>query len=145
MPQTVLLSIRPVFAEEIFDGRKRFEFRRTIFRDARVRKAIIYASRPICRVIGEFDIEEVLSLPIDALWRRTRWGAGISYRSFCAYFQGKNECHAIRISNPTRYNEPMHINEALGMVRPPQSFAYVKTGNLPLHRTAGKCTNQFCC
>ena len=64
MPQIVLLSIRPEFAEKILDGRKRFEFRRTIFRDTNVTKAIIYASRPVCRVIGEFEIEEVLSLPM---------------------------------------------------------------------------------
>ena len=135
MPQTVLLSIRPEFAEKILDGRKRFEFRRTLFRVANVTKAIIYASRPVCRVIGEFDIEEVLSLPMDALWRRTRREAGISRRFFCAYFHGKQECHAIRVSNPTRYKEPMRLDDAHGMVRPPQSFAYVRTANKRIERT----------
>lgn len=138
MPQIVLLSIRPEFAEKILDGRKRFEFRRTIFRDTNVTKAIIYASRPVCRLNGEFEIEEVLSLPMDALWRRTRWEAGISHRLFCAYFHGKQECHAIRVSNPTRYDEPMRLDDALDMIRPPQSFAYIRTAKMPLHRTAGK-------
>ena len=123
---------------KILDGRKRFEFRRILFRDASVTKAIIYASRPVCRVVGEFDIEEVLSLPMETLWRRTQLEAGISRRFFCAYFHGKQECHAIKVSNPIRYKEPIHLYDALGMVRPPQSFAYVRTANMPLHRTASK-------
>jgi predicted transcriptional regulator len=126
MPQIVLLSIKPEFAEKILDGRKRFEFRRTIFRDTNVKKAIIYATRPVCRLIGEFEIEEVLSLPMDALWRRTRWEAGITHRLFCSYFCGKEECHAIKVANPTRYDEPMRLDDVLDMVRPPRSFKYIR-------------------
>ena len=126
MPQTVLLSIRPEFAEKILDGHKCFEFRRTVFKDEGVTKAIIYATRPVCRIIGEFDIAEILSMPMDALWRRTRHEAGISWQFFCAYFEGKEECHAIKVSNPTRYREPMRLNDAFGITRPPQSFAYVR-------------------
>lgn len=135
MPQTVLLSIKPEFAEKILDGLKRFEFRRTLFRANDVTKAIIYASRPVCALIGEFDIEEVISLPMDDLWLRTRREAGISRRFFYSYFRGKQECHAIRITNPNRYKEPMLLGDTLGMARPPQSFAYIRTDDGRLQRT----------
>jgi len=125
MQRTVLLSIKPEFAEKILNGQKNFEFRRTIFRDATVAKVIIYASSPVCRVIGEFDVEGVLSMSMHALWRRTRKQAGISWLVFSEYFEGKEECHAIMVANPMRYPEPKALIEAVGLSRPPQSFTYV--------------------
>jgi len=125
MQRTVLLSIKPEFAEKILNGQKGFEFRRTLFKDPSVAKVVIYASSPVCRVIGEFDVDGVLSLSMHALWRRTRREAGISWLVFSAYFLGKEECHAIRVANPVRYSEPKALSEAVGLSRPPQSFAYV--------------------
>jgi predicted transcriptional regulator len=127
MRKIVLLSIRPDFAERILCGEKRYEFRRTLFRDGTVRKAIIYASSPVCRVVGEFDIENILSLPMHTLWRKTRQQSGISWQFFSEYFKGKSECHAIKVANPVRYREPVPLTEAVGLQCPPQSFAYVES------------------
>ena len=41
----VLLSIKPKFAASIFSGNKKFEFRKAIFRNARVKKVYVYAGR----------------------------------------------------------------------------------------------------
>ena len=59
--KTVLLSIKPEFAEKIFDGTKKFEFRKTIFKNNNVQKVIVYASSPVQKVIGEFSIEDILN------------------------------------------------------------------------------------
>ena len=123
MQKIVLLSIKPEYAEKIFCGQKRFEFRRILFKDKTVRKVIVYASSPVCRVIGEFDIDEVLSMPMYALWRKTRQDAGVSWHIFSKYFRGKRDCHAIKVANPIRYNEPVLLRDAVGLDRPPQSFA----------------------
>lgn len=40
----VLLSIKPEFAEKIFSGEKKFEFRRSIFKDKTVKTVLVYAS-----------------------------------------------------------------------------------------------------
>ena len=125
MPKKVLLSIKPQFAEKILTGRKKFEFRRVVFRDENVRKVIIYASSPVCRIVGEFEIGGILSMPKRALWRETRQHAGISWEFFTKYFEGKQECHAIRVLNPMRYDEPLDLFEAAALGRPPQSFAYI--------------------
>ncbi len=60
----VLLSIKPKYAELIFDGSKKFEFRRTIFKNIQVKTVVVYASSPVQRVIGEFQIEEILNSDI---------------------------------------------------------------------------------
>jgi predicted transcriptional regulator len=56
----VLLSIRPEFALKMFDGSKRYECRRVIFRREKVRTVVVYASDPIKQVIGEFDIGDII-------------------------------------------------------------------------------------
>ena len=129
MRETVLLSIKPEHAEKIFRGEKRFEFRRTLFAEKTVTKIVVYASSPVCRVIGEFDVEEILSMPMNTLWQKTRNESGISWGFFSSYFAGKVKCHAIKVANPIRYKDPIHLKTAVGLERPPQSFAYVDRPN----------------
>ena len=54
----VILSIKPEFANKIFNGTKKFEFRRTLFKNKEIKMIIVYASAPISKVIGEFEIIE---------------------------------------------------------------------------------------
>ena len=49
----VVLSIKPEFAFKIFDGTKKFEFRKSIFKSNKVKSIIVYASSPVQQVIGE--------------------------------------------------------------------------------------------
>lgn len=37
----ILLSIKPVFVEEIFKGDKKFEYRRTIFKRKDIKKVVV--------------------------------------------------------------------------------------------------------
>lgn len=126
MPKKLLLSIKPEYAEKILDGRKRFEFRRIVFRDETVRNVLIYASSPVSKIIGEFEIDGILSMSKYDLWRETQHYAGISWDVFKKYFDGKDECHAIRVANPKRYEVPLNLYQAVQLKRPPQSFAYVE-------------------
>ena len=64
----VLLSIKPKFAEKIFDGTKKFEFRKSIFKNDKVRKVVVYASFPVQKVIGEFTIADILNDDVAAIW-----------------------------------------------------------------------------
>ena len=54
----VLLSIKPEFVEKIFAGTKKYEFRKSLFKKSGVKYVVIYASAPIKRVVGEFEIDD---------------------------------------------------------------------------------------
>lgn len=125
MQTCVLLSIKPEYVEKIFTGSKRYEFRRIIFKNKEINKVIVYASAPVQRVIGEFEIEDILTHDIDELWRRTRKYSGINQEPFFDYFIGREVGHAIKISNARRYRKPLKLHERFSLERPPQSFAYV--------------------
>ena len=121
----IVMSIKPGFAELIFDGKKNFEFRRVLFKNPDVKTIIVYASSPIQKVIGEFEVESILSMKIDALWDQTRQNAGISKKYFMAYFQHKEIGYAIKVGKVKRYKQPKCLQKDFG-IKPPQSFAYIK-------------------
>ncbi|MFI5158863.1 MAG: ASCH domain-containing protein [Sphingobacteriales bacterium] len=119
----VVLSIKPEFAFKIFNGSKRFEFRKAIFKNPSVNKVIVYASSPVQRVIGEFEIEEILKYEKKRLWELTKQESGITEDFFFQYFKEKQDGYAIRIKNTTTYDYPRCLKEYYNLL-PPQSFAY---------------------
>jgi predicted transcriptional regulator len=120
----VLLSIKPMYAEKILNGEKLYEFRRTIFKSPAVTKVVIYASSPISKVIGEFEIDHVLSMEVEALWNKTMEHSGIDKEFYDSYFDGKDVGHAIKVKHVERYLECRELHE-YDIKYPPQSFAYL--------------------
>lgn len=125
MQISVLLSVKPRFANAILDGAKSFEFRRLLFRKREVKRVVIYASSPVQKVIGEFQVEEVLSMEPEELWSVTCHAAGLEKEKFDEYFAGRGTAHALRVSRPQRYPEPLDLMSVCGIRRPPQSFQYI--------------------
>lgn len=125
MQTKILLSIKPRFAEQIFAGIKRYEFRRVLFRSKSVTRVILYASSPIQRVVGEFEIEAILALGVEQLWEKTKKHSGIEKSYFDEYFDGRCTAYAIKISLPRRYRTPKQLRHVCDSKRPPQSFQYL--------------------
>jgi predicted transcriptional regulator len=121
----VLLSIKPEFAEKILKGEKQFEFRKSVFKNSTVRTIVIYATKPHGKVIGEFDIENVLAEQPHSLWSLTSDTAGISKKFFDEYFNGRDTGFAIKIGKTRRYKEPLELCEVLASGIAPQSFCYL--------------------
>lgn len=120
----VLLSIKPEYAFKIFAGTKKFEFRRMIFKNPDVKTVVVYASSPVQKVIGEFEIDKIFSLEPHTLWEKTKEFSGISEEFFFDYFAQKDVAHAIKIKNTRRYAKPLSIREDFN-VSPPQSYLYL--------------------
>jgi predicted transcriptional regulator len=131
---TILLSIRPEFASKIFDGSKKYEYRRSIFRRSQVSRVIVYASDPICRVIGEFEIGVILHDEPEVLWAKTWPHAGITKERFLDYFRGRPKGYAIQVRSTRLYESPLPLR-SLMVSSPPQSFVYL-VGENPAHAAA---------
>lgn len=121
----IILSIKPVYANKILSGEKRFELRKTIFKNDSIKKVIIYASAPISKVIGEFEIEKIIHEDVEALWEITKSESGVRKDFFEDYFLNRSKGYAIKIKNVKQYKRFVDINERFG-IKAPQSFAYVK-------------------
>lgn len=120
----VLLSIKPEYANLIFEGKKKFEFRRTIFKNREVKKIIVYSSSPVQKIIGEFDIDQIITHDLKTLWSKTKKQSGISEDFFFEYFINKQTGFAIKIKNTKLYRNPKCIRQDYNLM-PPQSFLYL--------------------
>lgn len=125
MQTSVLLSIKPEFVNRIFDGSKHFEFRRKIFKNRNVTRIVVYATAPVSKVVGEFEIDGIIETEIPKLWKQTSKYSGIQKKFFDAYFSGLETGYAIKIGKVKKYDEPLELTKNYNIKHPPQFFVYL--------------------
>ncbi len=117
----VLLSIKPKFVESIIKGNKKYEYRKAIFKK-NVDTVVIYKTTPFCKIIGEFEIDDILYDTPENIWQITQEFAGITQDYFDKYFYNRKIAYAIKIGNIKQYElEPKDI---IKQFKAPQSFMY---------------------
>lgn len=121
----VLLSIKPEFVDKILEGSKKFEFRKNTFKRDGITTVVVYSTMPVGKVVGEFDIEDVICENLDLLWKKTEKTAGISKEFFDQYYIGRHTGTAIKVGNVIRYDRPLCISELGENITPPQSYRYL--------------------
>jgi predicted transcriptional regulator len=118
------MSIHPQYADAILAGTKRVEFRkRRLAPD--VSTVVVYATRPVGRIVGAFEVCGHDVAPPDELWGRHSSHAGISAAGFRAYYAQTPSAVGILIGGVQRLPEPRELTELPGLSRPPQSFSYL--------------------
>lgn len=121
----ILLSIHPKFVEKILTGEKRFEFRKTLpTKD--VESVIIYATKPVGKVVAEFKVKSIHSKLPEQLWLETKDYAGIDEDFFFQYFKNREIAHAFEVGELTVFEQPKELKEFVPSGVPPQSFCYIK-------------------
>lgn len=128
MKQSVLLSIRPRFAESILNGSKTYELRRRFPNLQPGTTVYLYASSPTKAIVGSFISADVLFASVIELWRRLRPQLAIEANEFTTYFQGVTEGVAIPATEVTRYVEPISLDVMRRemKIEPSQSFRYLQ-------------------
>lgn len=121
----ILLSIKPKYVERILEGTKKVEYRRVIPKCKDITHIIIYASAPICRVVAEVSISNILSDRPPILWEKTFKIGGISNDEYCSYFINHEIAHAFIIGDIKIFT-PYRKLVDYGIKTPPQNFVYIK-------------------
>lgn len=85
---------------------------------------MVYASSPVQRVIGEFEIDSIINEDLDQLWDRTKEHSGITESFFFDYFVNKEKGFAIKIKKALLYPQPLSLKDDFNAT-PPQSFMYL--------------------
>ncbi|WP_255606085.1 ASCH domain-containing protein [Mycolicibacterium xanthum] len=118
------MSVHPRFAEAIMDGRKKVEFRKRPLADD-VTVVWVYATTPIQRIIGYFEIDAVHAAKPADLWRQFAAVGCIDRVDFDRYYAGATTGAGIAIRKAVRLDVPAPIADLLPSGVPPQSYAYV--------------------
>jgi type I restriction enzyme S subunit len=132
----VLLSVRPKHAEAIVQGRKKYELRRTIFRREDVGQVYVYSTSPVSKIVGSFEVGDIIEDSPDGLWETCRRHAAVSQDEFFRYFAGAVTAFAIKIANMQRFASPLDPSAIFDDFKPPQSFRYLPM-DINLHRENG--------
>lgn len=126
MQMNAILSIKPQFVDEIIAGRKGYEFRKKCFKQD-VKTVFVYASSPVCRIVGEFKLGEVLEGTPEHIWSLTSHKSGISKSYFDEYFMKHNVSFALEIRSFKRYATPVDPYVSIKGFHAPQSYCYIET------------------
>ena len=124
----ILMSIRPQYAEKIFNGTKTVELRRIKPKFLQENDLIfVYVSSPVKSLVGAFSVASVMEKPLFTLWKYVKDSAGVSRSDFFSYFQGVEKGVAIFIKNVWFLPKPIHLSDMQKEVKkfhPPQNFRY---------------------
>ena len=120
----IILSIDPHWAYMILSGEKTFELRRKLPKN-KPDNVVIYATNPIKSFIGEFEVDSIISLPLDELWDTVQSSSGVEEDEFFAYFKDCEVGHAYVVKNPITYQLFVNPKTALTKFSPPQNFKYL--------------------
>ena len=130
---TILMSIKPYFANRILDGLKKYEFRRKIFYIPSGSRIIVYASSPVKAIIGEFTAGRIYLGKPEEIWQlfTSFPNSGIEEKDW-DYIKGNREVLAIEVVKPIRYPNPLTLNfirSKIPYFRPPQSYMRIRVGD----------------
>lgn len=119
----VILSIKPQYADAIFSGLKKVEFRKFIFKKD-VEKVFVYSTSPIKKIIGYFTFNKIVENSPQVLWEQFGRIGFIGQEEFFKYFENKNIGFSICIEST--YKLPISIDpyKKIKNFLPPQSFCY---------------------
>jgi predicted transcriptional regulator len=121
------MSIRPVYADRIFGGEKRFEIRRRPVRLDPGALVLVYASAPVKAVVGAFTVKRVHVDSPEELWRRYSDAMGVSRLAYKEYLRGTDLACAIEVDEIVLLPEtPLSdLRTAHEAFRPPQSYMFL--------------------
>ncbi len=121
----VILSIKPMYAEAILNGKKKIEFRKRVFGEKNIRYIYIYSSSPVKKILGYFTYKEIVKKSINEMWRNYKDIANISKDDFFNYFKDSAEGYGIIIGSKKRLKEPIDPYSIIDNFNAPQSFVYI--------------------
>jgi predicted transcriptional regulator len=129
---TVLMSIKPRYAELIERGEKRVEFRRRFPGRWLGGRALFYVTSPVRALAMEARIARVRRASPGELWREFADQSGGTRREFEAYFSGARAGVALVLDGVKPLACAMALDDpklrALGF-RPPQSMEVLAEGS----------------
>lgn len=120
----VLMSIKPKYANAIFEGTKRVEFRKQPFKRP-VSHVIVYSSSEDKRILGYFTLGETDVGNPRTLWKRYRRVGAIKYADYEAYFGTRNLGVAFHVEEVCPLAKPISLSRLKRNLKAPQSYCYI--------------------
>ena len=125
----LIISLKPCYADLLFEGLKRVELRRRIASQISDRDVYIYVSSPVRELRGGFRVGQVWEGSPDAVWSMVSELATLDRPEFDAYFRGQTVAYALEVTNVWQYQSSVSLSwlrDRFGDFVVPQSWRYAK-------------------
>ncbi|MCP5061832.1 MAG: ASCH domain-containing protein [Ignavibacteriae bacterium] len=133
---SILLSIKPIYAHKIFNGEKTIELRRK--RPKNLRKGdlvVVYVSSPQKNIFGIFTVKKIIEDSPNKLWQKIIKKACVTKNEFDEYFGSLGTGYGIVIDNYCSFPKPISLEEIKSLdasFNIPQSYRYLKESDFNL-------------
>ena len=127
---TILLSVKPKYADLIIAGSKRVELRRALPANS-VGARVIYSSSPVQEIVAMVDVKDTIEADLSDLWMLAKNnGGGLTKTELQDYFRGKTTGYAMLLENVRIFEKPVNPRRLINGFTSPQSFRYLAAKEL---------------
>jgi len=119
-----MISIHPQYAEAIFSGEKKVEFRKLNI-PKNVEYVVLYVTAPESKIAGYFRVKDVIEDDASALWKMFSDVSGTTKEFFFKYYGETGKGRGLLVDEVNILKHPITLGKLNGSSKPPQSFTYV--------------------
>lgn len=127
MNELMLISIKTKYANQIFEGTKKYEYRRKSIGEKNCNKRIyVYSSEKDKAIIGYIIVDKIIEGDADYVLKNTD---NENNSDLLAYFEGNDKCYALKIESTCKFKQPIYLNEIKSNDQNfvvPQFYRYIK-------------------
>ncbi|MFC5048308.1 ASCH domain-containing protein [Aquimarina hainanensis] len=133
MSKVIILSIKPEFSDQIFEGTKKIELRKSKPNVGKDDLVIIYNTIPDKAIVGICKITEIIQSTPDEIWNNYSNDLGIDKDRYFQYYFGRDKAVGLKIDSFRRFKKKISldkIREFIPSFSPPQTFKYYNRDSL---------------
>jgi predicted transcriptional regulator len=133
MANVLVVSIKPEFAQKIFNGEKSIELRKSAPNVSPGDTMVVYCTDPVKAVIGVCEVKEVLKMKPAQLWRSHNEALGIDKKRYEAYYSNVTIAVGIVLASASRLVKEIPLStlkKNIPTFQPPQTFRYYQRAEL---------------
>lgn len=142
----LLLSLKPRYADLVFEGLKTAELRRRIASHIENREVFVYVSSPTMELRGGFRVGRVWHGDPEDIWHMVSKFAHVDKQDFDSYFEGLSFAYAFEIKEVWKCREPVSLNvlrDKFSSFVVPQSWRYVRDNECEFFQKMKSQTKEF--
>ncbi len=123
------MSILSYYARQIFDGDKRYEFRKSPIKESELNKPIfIYSAKDDKAIIGTVKVKKILCGTIDQIMKMTGYDKRKDAFEIVEYFKNSSKCYALELYDIQKFSQPLMLKKLRSIdpkLQLPQYFKYI--------------------
>lgn len=128
MSTAAIISIKPIYANQILAGTKTIELRKSSMGLTANDVILVYSSAPEQKFAFWFRIKQVETLPVEEMWKRYSSKLGIEYEDYRSYFNDSSIAVGFHVGE-IHSIQPISLQETENLVPgfvPPQGIIWLR-------------------